>query len=165
MRTALATLLLAAAALPTRADDPCAAETLALCNKAIGVNAVLGCLRSNQEKLSPACQAGVAEYAAIAEEYGDDCQADAKKVCASVTPGQGRIVRCLVDNLSFVSQSCQEAVNRVRLIRSKIVGACAGDIGQYCQMTPEGAGRIVACLRKNQDKLGGDCRAVLKTLP
>jgi len=165
MRTALAALLLAAAVLPARADDPCAAETLALCNKAVGTNAVLGCLRSNQEKLSPACQTSVADYTALAQQYGEDCQADAQKLCANVQPGQGRLARCLVDNLSFVSQSCQEAINKVRLLRSQIVSGCAGDIGQFCQMVPEGGGRVLACLRKHEKKLSGTCKDVLKTLP
>ena len=165
MRTALAAVLLAATALAARAEDPCAAETLALCNKAVGVNAVLGCLRSNQEKLSPACQANVADYTALAQQYGEDCQADAKKLCADVQPGQGRLARCLVDNISFVSQSCQDAINKVRLVRSHIVSGCAGDIGQFCKMVPEGAGRVLACLRKHQKSLSGTCQDVLKSLP
>jgi hypothetical protein len=165
MRTALAAALLVCLAVPALADDPCGAETQALCNKAVGVNALLGCLRNNQEKLSPACQVSVTEYAAIAREYGDGCQEDAKKLCADVEPGQGRLARCLVDHMSFLSQSCQDAINKVRLVRSQIVGACAGDIGQHCKMVPEGAGRVLACLRKNQKKLSGSCQDVLKALP
>ena len=165
MRTALAATLLAALAVPARADDPCAQETLALCNKAVGTNAVLGCLRGNQEKLSPACQASVSELSAIAEEYGGDCQADAKRLCEKVTPGQGRIARCLVDNVSFVSQSCQAAINKVGLIRSQIASGCAGDVAQHCRMVPQGAGRILACLREHRDALSGSCKDVLKTLP
>jgi Golgi apparatus protein 1 len=165
MRTALVLALFASFALPARADDPCAQETVALCNKAVGTNAVLGCLRGNQEKLSPACKANVSELTAIAEEYGDDCRTDAQKFCANVPPGQGRIARCLVDNASFVSASCQSAMNKVRLIRSEITASCAGDVGQFCQMVPEGAGRILACLRKHHDKLSRDCKDVLKKLP
>jgi hypothetical protein len=166
MRTVLAVALASASiALPARGEDPCAAELQALCNKAVGTNAVLGCLRSHQEKLSPACQANVSELTAIAEEYGDDCRADAQKLCANVHPGQGRIARCLVDNASFVSQSCQGAINKVRLIRSEIASGCAGDVGRLCQMVPEGGGRILACLRKHHDKLSRDCKDVLKKLP
>jgi hypothetical protein len=166
MRTRLlAVLLLASLALPARADDPCAAETQALCSKAVGSNAVLGCLRSNQEKLSPACQANVSELAAIAEEYGDECRADAQKLCAKVQPGQGRLARCLVDNASLVSQSCQGAINQVRLIRTKLTGSCAGDVGQLCRDVPEGAGRILGCLRKHEASLSRDCKDALKTVP
>jgi hypothetical protein len=165
MRTVLAVALLASFALPALAEDPCGQETVALCNKAVGTNAVLGCLRSNQEKLSPACQAAVYDLSWIAEEYGPDCQKDAKERCANVEPGQGRIARCLVDNAAFVSASCQDAINKVRLIRSQIASACGGDVGQFCQMVPEGAGRLIACLRKNQDKLSGNCKDVLKKLP
>jgi hypothetical protein len=165
MRTALAAVLLAATTLAARADDPCAAETLALCNKAVGTNAVLGCLRSNQEKLTPACQANVADYTAIAQQYGEDCQADVQKVCANVPPGQGRLARCLVENISFVSQSCQDAINKVRLVRSQIVSGCSADIGQLCKMVPEGGGRVLACLRKHQKSLSSSCQDVLKSLP
>jgi hypothetical protein len=39
--------------------------------------------------------------------------------------------------------------------------ACMGDYQQFCSGVIPGGGRIIACLRKNQDRISSQCRAVL----
>jgi hypothetical protein len=165
MRTPIVALLLAAAPLPALAQDPCAADAVRLCSKAKGEVAVLGCLHAQEKEVAPACRENLSALLAIAEEYGKDCEADARKLCADTPPGEGRLLRCLKDNESFVSQSCQGAFNRVRLERSKLQASCAGDIGRLCHDVPEGAGRVLACLRRNEKDLSSDCRDTVKKLP
>jgi len=165
MRTPLLALLLAATPLPALAEDPCAADAARLCSKAKGETALLGCLRGQDKEVAPACKENLSLLLAIAEEYGKDCEADAKKLCSETAPGEGRLLRCLKDNESFLSQSCQSAFNRVRLERSKIQASCAGDIGRLCHDVPEGSGRVLACLRRNEKDLTSDCRDVLGKLP
>jgi cysteine rich repeat protein len=165
MRTSLLTLLLAAAPLSALAEDPCAADAVRLCSKAKGETALLGCLRGQDKEVTPACKENLSLLLAIAQEYGKDCEADARKLCADTPPGEGRLLRCLKDNESFLSQSCQSAFNRVRLERSKIQASCAGDVGRFCHDVPEGSGRVLACLRKHEQELTSDCRDVLGKLP
>ena len=163
MRARLAAVLVAAASLPALAEDPCAAELAKFCDRAKGESARLECLRQVRET-SPACQAQLAELAEIRKELGAECEADARQLCAGVQPGQGRILRCLNDKLSFVSQSCQGAINELRLVRSKIQAGCAGDVGRFCKMVPEGAGRIITCLREHEKELTSECRDTLDKL-
>jgi hypothetical protein len=126
---------------------------------------VLGCLRGHDKELLPACRAELSVLLKIGEECGKDCAADAKRLCADTPPGEGRLLRCLKDQESFLSQSCQGAFNRVRLERSKIQARCAGDVGRFCRDVPEGAGRLLACLRRHEGELTSDCRDVLAKLP
>jgi hypothetical protein len=165
MRILPLAVLLASAALPARAEDPCAAEAARICSRARGEVAVLGCLRGHEKELTPACRAELSGLLEIAQEYGKDCEADAKRLCGDTPPGEGRILRCLKDQESFLSQSCQGAFNRVRLERSKLQAGCAGDVGRFCRDVPEGAGRIVACLRRHEQELASECRDVVRKLP
>ncbi len=93
----------------------------------------------------------------------DPCAADAARLCAG-TRGEGRLLQCLRDQESFVSQSCQQAINRVRLTRMKIQASCAGDVGKFCRDVPEGAGRILSCLLRHEKELASDCREVVAKL-
>jgi hypothetical protein len=38
------------------------------------------------------------------------CEADFKKLCTGVTPGGGRILKCLTDNKDKVSEKCRKAL-------------------------------------------------------
>ncbi len=112
-------------------------------------------------------EGGRAELSAlreVVEELGADCEADAKRLCAGTAPGQGRVLQCLRDQESFVSQSCQQAINRVRLTRTKIQASCAGDVGKFCRDVPEGAGRILSCLLRHEKDLASECRDVVAKL-
>jgi putative transposase len=82
MRTRLLALLLAATSLPALAEDPCAAEAARHCSRAKGEVALLGCLRGHDKEVSPACRAELSALLEIAEEYGKDCEADAKRLKA-----------------------------------------------------------------------------------
>ncbi len=165
MRLEILVALSIALPLPGVAEDPCAAEAARLCSRASGEVALLGCLRGHEKELTPACRAELSALLPIAQEYGRDCEADARRLCAGTPPGEGRLLQCLKDQESFLSQSCQAAFNRVRLERSKIQASCAGDVGRLCRDVPEGSGRVVACLRRQEAQLTSECRDVVKKLP
>jgi Cysteine rich repeat len=42
------------------------------------------------------------------------CGADAKKLCAGVQPGGGRIIQCLTQHKDEVSDGCKQAVIKAR---------------------------------------------------
>jgi hypothetical protein len=165
VRSRLVALLLSTAPALALATDPCAADAQRLCSRARGDTAVLGCLRGQLTAVAPACRDQLDELLGIAQEYGQDCEADARRLCGETTPGQGRVLACLRDNQSRVSQSCQEAINRVRVVRMKLQAGCAGDVGRFCPEVPEGGGRILACLRSHQTDLSDTCQDVLSSLP
>jgi hypothetical protein len=43
--------------------------------------------------------------------------------------------------------------------------ACSADIRTHCANAERGGGRVVACLRENNDKLSATCRQALSGLP
>lgn len=155
---------LATGSLSAVAQDPCAADAVRLCSRARGDVAVLGCLRGQEKEVTPACRAELSALREIAEELGPDCEPDAQRLCAGTPRGEGKVLQCLRDKESFVSQTCQQAINRVRLTRSKIQASCAGDVGTYCRDVPDGGGRIVACLWRHEKELASGCREVVAKL-
>ena len=46
----------------------------------------------------------------------------------------------------------------------KLVAACAGDVGRFCNQVPEGGGRIWVCLRERLPDLTSECRAAVEKL-
>jgi hypothetical protein len=42
------------------------------------------------------------------------CEADAKKLCAGVQPGGGRIIQCLAQHKDEVSDGCRQAVVKAK---------------------------------------------------
>ena len=75
------------------------------------------CLMAHEDKISDTCYATFLDVAdgvelAISNVWraADDCEKDMEKVCATVTPGEGRIAQCLIDNKASVSPACRAEV-------------------------------------------------------
>jgi hypothetical protein len=164
MLTGLLAVLPAAATVPP-APDSCAAEAKQFCAGADGDVALVECLYGREKDLTPECRAQISALRVIAKDYGKDCVADAKRLCADAPRGEGGLARCLQDNMSNLSQSCQGAVNRARLLYSEIQASCADEFARLCPGIPEGSGRILACLREHDKELSSVCRDVVKKLP
>jgi hypothetical protein len=164
MLTGLLAILFAAAPVPP-APYSCAAEAKQFCADADGDVALVECLHGREKDLTPECRAQVSALRLIAKDYGKDCVADATRLCADAPRGEGELARCLQDNMSNLSQSCQGAVNRARLTYSKIQASCAEDFARVCPGIPEGGGRILACLREHEKELSSVCRDVVTKLP
>jgi hypothetical protein len=56
--------------------------------------------------------------AQAAEDARTACRADYNQFCKSVTPGGGRIVKCLADNTDKLSPSCKTAMADAKAARS-----------------------------------------------
>lgn len=97
-----------------------------------------------------------------------DCGADVQRFCKSITPGEARVVACLLSHSDKIAPRCRLtsflagkalADNVVRLDR--LAFACGADIKSLCYETYPGGGRIYDCLRKNQAKLLPSCRQAM----
>ena len=72
----------------------------------------------HMKKISTAAIAALAllSLPALAKEGGKDpfavCRADMQKFCGDVKPGEGRQVKCMMDNRSRVSGECGEILNK-----------------------------------------------------
>ena len=100
----------------------CEAELGTYCSQVIpGQNRLLACLYANGEKLSGQCETALYQAASTLDRaistvayLADQCRVDIDSKCASVQPGQGRIVQCLADNKDGLSQPCTQAFSTVR---------------------------------------------------
>lgn len=75
-----------------------------------GAGRVAVCLDQHKDKLKPACRKTIKKGKAKAKKATKECKADAKKLCKGVKPGQFRILKCLSENESKLSQSCKDSL-------------------------------------------------------
>ena len=163
----VAALLAAAAAsrAQERMDDPCADDVARLCPDA-RLGRVVGCLRENESRLSPACRAkldaDVERATAVIRQFGRACRADVAQLCGNVEPGGGRILDCLEEHLPELSNPCQALMTRTTAARAQVAAvtsSCRGDIARLCPGVPARAGPVIQCLEAHQQELSPDCSA------
>ena len=123
--------------------------------------------------IKPAMAAGPVERAIVACEY------ELTHFCATVTPGEGRLMMCLGAYEDKISLGCgiavYEAAVAIDVLASviaavgtacgqEIVDHCATAIGDNDFVVEAGQGQVVQCLASNQSSLGESCNAVLAKL-
>jgi hypothetical protein len=99
------------------------------------------------------------------------CASDIKKYCSKLTPGGGRILTCLSNNVDKISGQCNQAAgeltaavqSRVETLVSQFHGACGKDLAKYCGRVPAGQGRLLSCLSGREDDLDKTCKDFLNT--
>ena len=92
---------------PAPTARPCAADVARLCPGAKGHGEIRQCLEQNANQLSQACTAHIAQIRQRVEAAREACQADVAKLCPDVKPGGGRVVACLRDHASELSDACK----------------------------------------------------------
>jgi Cysteine rich repeat len=112
------TVALAQATPPPAGSPPpkggaCRADVAALCpNISPGRadhRAILQCLESQADKLSAPCKAELDQMKARAEAAKEACKPDVDKFCSSVAAGGGRVMECLKQHESELSDACKAA--------------------------------------------------------
>ena len=96
--------------------------------------------------------------------FGQDvCGDDVQKFCANITPGAGRVERCLEEHQAQLSPTCQGHVEtdklKLKAGLAEFWEACRGDVGQLCPGVASGGGRLLKCLSKNDYALSRSCLA------
>ena len=96
----------------------CAPDLVKFCSKVKpGGGRLVDCLHANEGKLSKACKRAHSEHyrkIELAEGAKEKCAGDAEDLCADVTPGTGRLARCLKDHLDELSKPCTKIVKSGR---------------------------------------------------
>jgi len=114
-RLALGAFVIAVALLPNaaRAVTPCAADIQKFCaNVPIGGGRIQKCLEEHEKELSPEC---AASHRNLEKEMGAmaaTCRYDISRFCWDISPGQGRIGRCLESHRSDLSPSCADRLRK-----------------------------------------------------
>jgi len=115
VRVALAVLMIGGTLLPSivGAATPCAADIEKFCaNVPIGGGRIQACLQEHEAELSPAC---AARHENLASEMGTlaaTCRYDISRFCWDVSPGHGRVARCLEQHQSDLSPVCQDQMKK-----------------------------------------------------
>ncbi|MDX1958101.1 MAG: cysteine rich repeat-containing protein [Leptospiraceae bacterium] len=89
------------------------------------------------------------------------CKEDAKKLCADVKPGEGRIIKCLKEKEQQLSEACSTHFAEVKAKNKEFANACKDDRKKFCKDVQLGGGRIIKCLKDNQASLAEACKTAL----
>lgn len=104
----------------------------------------------------------------IIERSSDGCRSDLEAYCSDVTPGEGRLAYCLIDNADRRSTSCENALAEARLEADELIAfvnvtidSCEPDMAALCSDTEIGEGRIARCLVDQRPSLSQRCGKVI----
>ena len=99
------------------------------------------------------------------------CEKELSTYCKDVTPGEGRILACLYAHADKVSSRCEYAVYDAAAQLERAVSAltyvaneCDEDIDTVCGKVEQGEGRILTCLKKNEDKVSKRCNQAMNDI-
>jgi hypothetical protein len=96
-----------------RAEEACRADAERLCKGVRpGGGRILRCLKSHEAELSPACRTQLGAAREKAATFAEACKADARRLCAGVAPGGGRVLACLRSHQAELSPGCRGALSK-----------------------------------------------------
>ena len=97
-----------------------------------------------------------------------DCASDLARHCTSITPGEGRMVACLISHSDKLAPRCRltaflagKSLAKILDRLDRLAFICGADLNSLCHSAPPGGGRIYDCLRKNRVRLVPRCRDAL----
>ncbi len=133
--------------------------------------AALVCLASTVSAETQFGKDAVAKAEAAVAKVKAACAADVKSYCSQVTPGEGRLLLCMMAHEDKMSDACYDAMlslaEGVDLAVSNVLRAassCDADIEKHCSNAELGKGRIVQCLIDKKAELSTSCRAEVSAL-
>lgn len=101
----------------------CNKELKKYCGKVTpGKGRILACLYAHEDKLSGRCDYALYDAATQLDHFieslvyvASECGADMDKYCASIAPGEGRLLQCLNKKSKKISKRCKTALKDVGL--------------------------------------------------
>ena len=92
------------------------------------------------------------------------CAETIAKYCADVTPGEGRVMKCLNDHRDDQSIACKDWIADQQKSLKELNSACFEEISKLCSSAPPDSIRIFRCLEDNYVGLKLDCRNKLREI-
>ena len=92
---------------PSTASQPCRADIARLCPDAKDRASVRACMKDKADQVSAECKAKWAQVKERAEAAYEACKPDVEKFCSDVKPGEGRVMVCLRQHESELSDACK----------------------------------------------------------
>ena len=133
----------------------CRADLQKLCKGVQpGGGRLVMCLKQHESEVSPGCREAMAEAKQEVKEFAEACKGDAQTFCKSVQPGQGRVLRCLVENKEKLSSGC-----RAEIAEGESRHPCMKDMERLCKGVQPGGGRMMECMKQHEAELSPECKA------
>jgi hypothetical protein len=135
------------------------------------LRSVMVCIMTVWAGTAVAQQKGPVETMAqgVVDTVAKGCEKELTKYCKDVTPGEGRVLACLYAYEDKLSARCEYALfdaaaqlDRAIADLTYMANECGGDLDKYCADVPEGQGRLLNCLKKNEKKVSKRCKQALK---
>jgi len=124
------------------------------------------------EAQTPVAENAKARVAAALTKIKAGCAEDLAKFCSSVTPGEGRLIFCMMAHEDKISAKCDYTLfdasrnlGRALDLIEQAADVCWQDIEKHCANTPAGGGHIAQCLIANKATVASDCRTALDQFP
>ena len=115
MKLILSLISVTAMAIAANAAHPCKADMDKFCKDVKpGGGAIAKCMKEHAADLSAECKASSQEMKGHMKDAKDACAADIQKFCETTHPGGGRIIQCLKQHSSDVSQGCKDSIEKMR---------------------------------------------------
>lgn len=90
------------------------------------------------------------------------CQADAKKFCGDINPGDGRMMKCMKEHEADLSPACKEKGKKMHEHMEKAKEACKDDAAKLCKDVDPGDGRMLKCMKEHKGDLSQGCKDTMK---
>lgn len=92
------------------------------------------------------------------------CAETVTKFCQDVTPGGGRIMKCLTDHHDDQSMACRDWLQDQNKSLKDLNTSCAEEITRLCNFDASDSVRVYRCLEDNYIALKSDCREKLREI-
>ena len=92
------------------------------------------------------------------------CAETVAKFCKEVTPGGGRIMKCLSDHRDDQSMACRDWLQDQNRSLTELNTSCTEEIARMCSFDAPDGIRIYRCLEDNYIALKSDCREKLREI-
>jgi hypothetical protein len=113
--------------------------------------------------------AGAFALDSIVQAVAEGCKTEIESYCSKVTPGEGRVVACLLAHQDKLSGRCDYVLyegaaqlDRLLTAITYVASECRDDILKHCAKIPVGEGRVAQCLKKNDAQLAKRCKDAIK---
>jgi hypothetical protein len=107
----------------------------------------------------------------VINNAAEACEQELTTYCKDVTPGGGRILACMFAHEDKLSGRCEYALydaaaqlERAIAALTYVANECNDDIDAQCAAVEAGEGRILTCLKQNEDKVSKRCQQAMKDI-
>jgi hypothetical protein len=105
---------------------------------------------------------------ALGQQVLTGCSSELSRLCANVTPGEGRLLACLFAYEDQLSGQCEFALYDAAVRLERAIGVivyvateCRAELETHCPEVEVGEGRVAQCLKDHQSELSEGCNRAL----